>query len=130
MLETFPDTKHIIPENVLANISDSMKMAIVARVSKSLSDQVLEPDQWYDNLARFRTADGVDWGTQWAEEAQTREPTAPENSHDTLPAVLQNWRQATRALDNTMLSRSPEADRAEQREQETDRGNPNDSQSW
>lgn len=130
MLETLPDTKHIIPENVLENLSAGMKMAIVARVSKSLSDQVLEPDQWYDNLARFRTADGVDWGTQWAEEAQTREPTAPENSHDTLPAVLQNWRQATRALDNTMLSLSLMAERAIRVDQETVLGIPAGIKKW
>jgi len=130
MLETMPDTEHIIAGSVLQNLSAGMKMALITRVSQSLADQVLKPNDWYDELARFHSASGVDWATQWADGQQTQHPVAPENSYDTLPAVLQNWRQANRSLDNTMLSLSVMADRAVRVDPETILGIPADIKKW
>lgn len=130
MLDTLPDTEHVIPETVLQNLSPGLKMAVLPRVSQSLSDQVLEPNTWYDDLARFRSADAVDWGTQWAEEAHDHEPVPPQNFYYSLPAVLQNWRQANRALDNTMLSLSVMTDRAFRVDQESVVGIPTGLSKW
>lgn len=131
MLETIPDIEHIIAADTLANLPAGMKMAVISRVAESLAGQVEDPDTWYETLARYRSANGTDWGTHWASAGDSRhDPIPPDDFHETLPAVLHNWRQTNRALDNTMLSLSMMADRAIQVDKDSVLGIPTDIKKW
>lgn len=100
-----PDVEHIIPDETVQQLPPGTKMAIIRKLSESLATHVTDPDQWYEQLARYRTTAGNNWGPYWAQDSNIRQdPVAPEKFHETLPAVLHNWRQTSRALDNTMLS--------------------------
>lgn len=132
MLETIPDTEHIVSHDTLLALPAGMKMAVLCRIAESLAIQVTDPDDWYRELARYRSTDGTDWGTRWAgtpdDDAQA--PIPPEDFHETLPAVLHNWRQTNRALDNTMLSMSVMAERAIAADKDSVLGIPADIKKW
>ena len=130
-MNTIPDVDHIIPDKTVKQLPPGTKMAIICKLAESLATQVTDPDQWYEQLGRFRIADGSDWGTHLAAGSNTREdPIAPEEFHETLPAVLHNWRQTSRALDNTMLTISMMADRAITVDKDTVLGIPSDIKKW
>lgn len=132
MLETIPDLEHIISHDTLENLPAGMKMAVISRVADSLSAQVIDPDAWYTDLARYRSADGTDWGTRWAADPadDDQAPIPPEDFHESLPAILHNWRQTNRALDNTLLSIAVMADRAINVDKDSVLGIPADIKKW
>ena len=132
MLETMPDTEHIISQQTLQDLTPGMKMAVMSKLADSLSEQVENPDKWYTDLARYHDADGTDWATTWAAAPNDELPglIPPEDVHETLPAVLDHWRQTNRALDNTMLTLSKMADRAISVDQDTVLGIPTNVKKW
>ena len=132
MLDTMPDTDHIISQQTLHDLTPGMKMAVMSKLADALCQQVEHPDDWYKALARYHDADGTDWATTWAAASNDAHPelTPPEDVHETLPAVLDHWRQTNRALDNTMLTLSKMTDRAIAVDKETVLGIPTNVKKW
>lgn len=132
MLETIPDIEHIVSHETLQTLPAGMKMAVLCRIAESLANQIADPDRWYNELARYSSDGGTDWATRWAgaPDEDTQTPVPPEDFHETLPAVLHNWRQTNRALDNTMLSISVMAERAINVDKDSVLGIPADIKKW